>query len=82
MLNDSMYSDCSATRGTSGSPILVRAPNGELKVRGIHVGGGQDAADYTDFTLNGTSPQGRSYSNALQLNPNMLDEISHFQTED
>jgi hypothetical protein len=78
--NDSIYSDCSATRGTSGSPILVRSQNGDLRIRGVHVGGGQDAADYTDFTLDGTSPQGRSYSNALQLNRDMLEEIIRFET--
>jgi hypothetical protein len=44
------------------------------------VGGGQDAADYTDFTLDDASPKGRSYSNALQLNQEILDEIS-FETE-
>jgi hypothetical protein len=73
--NNAIYSDCSATRGTSGSPILVRSQSGELMIKGVHVGGGQDAADYTDFTLDDTSPKGRSYSNALQLNQDLLDEI-------
>jgi hypothetical protein len=59
--NDAIYSDCSATRGTSGSPILVRSRTGELAIKGVHVGGGQDAADYTDFTLDGARPRGRSY---------------------
>jgi V8-like Glu-specific endopeptidase len=77
--NDSVYSDCSATRGTSGSPILVRSPAGELAIKGVHVGGGQDAADYTDFTLDGASPTGRSYSNALQLNQDILGEIRRFE---
>jgi V8-like Glu-specific endopeptidase len=79
--NDAIYSDCSATRGTSGSPILVHSPRGELAIKGVHVGGGQDAADYTDFTLDGASPLGRSYSNALQLNQDILGEISRFETD-
>jgi V8-like Glu-specific endopeptidase len=78
--NDAIYSDCSATRGTSGSPILVRSHTGELAIKGVHVGGGQDAADYTDFTLDEASPTGRSYSNALQLNQNILGEITRFET--
>jgi hypothetical protein len=53
--NDAIYSDCSATRGASGSPVLVRSRNGELMIKGVHVGGGQDAADYTDFTLDASS---------------------------
>ncbi len=79
--NDAVYSDCSGTRGTSGSPILVRSQTGELRIKGIHVGGGQDAADYTDFTLDDTSPRGQSYSNALQLNQDILREISRFETK-
>ena len=78
--NDAIYSDCSATRGTSGSPILTRSPAGELAIKGVHVGGGQDTADYTDFTLDGASPMGRSYSNALQLNQDILGEIRRFET--
>jgi V8-like Glu-specific endopeptidase len=78
--NDAIYSDCSATRGTSGSPVLIRSPAGELAIKGVHVGGGQDAADYTDFTLDGASPTGRSYSNALQLNQDILGEIRRFET--
>jgi len=78
--NDAIYSDCSATRGTSGSPVLVRSQSGELTIKGVHVGGGQDDADYTDFTLDDASPNGRSYSNALQLNQNILDEIGRFET--
>ncbi len=78
--NDAIYSDCSATRGSSGSPVLVRSPSGELAIKGVHVGGGQDTADYTDFTLDGASPMGRSYSNALQLNQDILGEISRFET--
>ena len=80
--NNAIYSDCSATRGTSGSPVLVRSQNGELTIKGVHVGGGQDAADYTDFTLDDASPKGRSYSNALQLNQDILDEIGRFETEE
>jgi len=80
--NNAIYSDCSATRGTSGSPVLVRSQNGELMIKGVHVGGGQDAADYTDFTLDDASPKGRSYSNALQLNQDLLDEIGRFETAD
>jgi hypothetical protein len=76
---NTIYSDCSATRGTSGSPILVRSQNGELVIKGVHVGGGQDAADYTDFTLDEASPLGRSYSNALQLNQEVLGEIERFE---
>ena len=76
--NNAIYSDCSATRGTSGSPVLVRSQNGELMIKGVYVGGGQDAADYTDFTLDDASPKGRSYSNALQLNQDILDEIERF----
>jgi V8-like Glu-specific endopeptidase len=79
--NDTIYSDCSATRGTSGSPILVRSDTGELAIKGVHVGGGQDAADYTDFTLDGASPKGRSYSNALQLNPDILGDIRRFEAD-
>jgi V8-like Glu-specific endopeptidase len=79
--NDAIYSDCSATRGTSGSPVLVRSNTGELAVKGVHVGGGQDAADYTDFTLDGASPAGRSYSNALQLTQDILGEIRRFETD-
>jgi V8-like Glu-specific endopeptidase len=79
--NDTIYSDCSATRGTSGSPILVRSQTGELAIKGVHVGGGQDAADYTEFTLDGASPKGRSYSNALQLNRDILGEIGRFETD-
>jgi V8-like Glu-specific endopeptidase len=79
--NDAIYSDCSATRGASGSPILVRSQNGELAIKGVHVGGGQDAADYTDFTLDGARPTGRSYSNALQLNQHILGEIRRFDTD-
>ena len=79
--NDAIYSDCSATKGASGSPVLVRSQNGELTTKGVHVGGGQDAADYTDFTLDDASPKGRSYSNALQLNQDILDEIRRFETE-
>jgi hypothetical protein len=79
--NDAIYSDCSATRGASGSPVLVRSQNGELTIKGVHVGGGQDSADYTDFTLDDAGPKGRSYSNALQLNQNILDEIGRFETE-
>jgi hypothetical protein len=79
--NDAIYSDCSATRGTSGSPILVRSPAGELAIKGVHVGGGQDAADYTDFTLDGASPMGRSYSNAPQLNQDILGEIKRFEAD-
>jgi V8-like Glu-specific endopeptidase len=78
--NDAVYNDCSATKGASGSPVLVRSQNGELTIKGIHVGGGQDAADYTDFTLDDASPKGRSYSNALQLNRDILDEIRRFET--
>ena len=77
--NEAIYSDCSATRGTSGSPILVRSATGELAIKGVHVGGGQDAADYTDFTLDDSSPMGRSYSNALQLNHGILGEIWRFE---
>jgi V8-like Glu-specific endopeptidase len=77
--NDAIYTDCSATKGTSGSPILVRSPAGELSIKGVHVGGGQDAADYTDFTLDGASPMGQSYSNALQLNQDLLSEIGRFE---
>jgi V8-like Glu-specific endopeptidase len=77
--NDAIYSDCSATRGASGSPILVRSQTGELAIKGVHVGGGQDAADYTDFTLDEASPLGRSYSNALQLNQEILGEIERFE---
>jgi hypothetical protein len=80
--NDAIYSDCSATRGASGSPVLVRSRNGELMIKGVHVGGGQDAADYTDFTLDASSPKGRSYSNALQLNQDILDQIRRFESED
>jgi V8-like Glu-specific endopeptidase len=79
--NDAIYSDCSGTRGTSGSPVLVRSQTGELEIKGVHVGGGQDTADYTDFTLDDASPKGRSYSNALQLNPNILGEIRRFETK-
>jgi Trypsin-like peptidase domain len=79
--NNAIYSDCSATRGTSGSPVLVRSQNGELTIKGVHVGGGQDTADYTGFTLDDASPNGRSYSNALQLNQDILDEIRRFETE-
>jgi V8-like Glu-specific endopeptidase len=78
--NDTIYSDCSATKGASGSPILVRSQSGELVIKGVHVGGGQDAADYTNFTLDGASPMGRSYSNAIQLNQDILGEISRFET--
>jgi hypothetical protein len=81
LTNNTIYSDCSATRGASGSPILVRSQSGELAIRGVHVGGGQDAADYTDFTLDDASPKGRSYSNALHLNRDILDEIRRFETE-
>ena len=77
--NDTIYSDCSATRGSSGSPILVRSQSGELAIKGVHVGGGQDAADYTGFTLDKASPMGRSYSNALQLNQDILGEIKRFE---
>jgi hypothetical protein len=80
--NNAIYSDCSATRGTSGSPVLVRSKNGELMIKGVHVGGGQDAADYTEFTLDDASPKGRSYSNALQLNQDILDEIGRLETEE
>ena len=80
--NNAIYSDCSATRGTSGSPVLVRSQNGELTIKGVHVGGGQDAADYTDFTLDDASPKGQSYSSALQLNQDILDEIGRFETEE
>ena len=80
--NNAIYSDCSATRGTSGSPVLVRSQNGELMIKCVYVGGGQDAADYTDFTLDDGSPKGRSYSNALQLNKDLLDEIGRFETEE
>jgi hypothetical protein len=45
--NDAIYSDCSATKGASGSPVLVRSQNGELRIKGVYVGGGQDTADYT-----------------------------------
>jgi Trypsin-like peptidase domain len=79
--NDAIYSDCSATKGASGSPVLVRSQNGALTIKGVHVGGGQDAADYTDFTLDDASPKGRSYSIALQLNQEILDEIRRFETE-
>jgi hypothetical protein len=79
--NNAIYSDCSATRGASGSPVLVRSQNGELMIRGVHVGGGQDAADYTDFTLDASSPKGRSYSNALQLNKEIIDQIMRFESE-
>jgi hypothetical protein len=65
----------------SGSPVLVRSQNGALTIKGVHVGGGQDAADYTDFTLDDASPKGRSYSNALQLDQDILDEIRRFETE-
>jgi hypothetical protein len=51
-------------------------------IKGVHVGGGQDAADYTDFTLDASSPKGRSYSNALQLNQDILDQIRRFESED
>jgi Trypsin-like peptidase domain len=78
--NEAIYSDCSATKGASGSPVLVRSQNGELAIKGVHVGGGQDAADYTDFTLEDASPKGRSYSNALQLNQDLLGEIARFET--
>jgi V8-like Glu-specific endopeptidase len=78
--NDAIYNDCSATRGASGSPILVRSQTGELAIKGVHVGGGQDAADYTDFTLDEASPLGRSYSNALQLNREVLGEIERFES--
>jgi V8-like Glu-specific endopeptidase len=77
--NDAIYSDCSATKGSSGSPVLVRTQTGDLAITGVHVGGGQDAADYTDFTLDGASPTGRSYSNALQLNRDILGEIRRFE---
>jgi Trypsin-like peptidase domain len=80
--NDAIYSDCSATKGASGSPVLVRSQTGELTIKGVHVGGGQDVADYTDFTLDDASPKGRSYSNALQLNRDLLDEITRFETEE
>lgn len=79
--DDTIYSDCSATRGASGSPVLVRLQNGELIIRGVHVGGGQDAADYTDFTLETSGPQGRSYSNALQLNRYIVNGIERFERE-
>jgi Trypsin-like peptidase domain len=79
--NNAIYNDCSATRGASGSPVVVRSPNGELTIKGVHVGGGQDAADYTDFTLDASSPKGRSYSNALQLNQNIIDQIDDFEIE-
>ncbi len=78
--NDAIYNNCSATRGASGSPILVRSQTGELAIKGVHVGGGQDAADYTDFTLDEASPLGRSYSNALQLNREVLGEIERFES--
>jgi V8-like Glu-specific endopeptidase len=78
--NDAIYNDCSATRGASGSPILVRSQTGELAIKGVHVGGGQDAADYTDFALDEASPLGRSYSNALQLNREVLGEIERFES--
>ena len=51
-------------------------------IKGVYVGGGQDAADYTDFTLDDASQKGRSYSNALQLNQDLLDEIGRFETAD
>jgi Trypsin-like peptidase domain len=79
--NDAIYNDCSATRGASGSPILVRSQDGELTIRGVHVGGGQDTADYTDFTLDASSPKGRSYSNALQLNQDIIEQIERFESE-
>ena len=79
--NNAIYSDCSATRGASGSPILVRSEDGELTIGGVHVGGGQDTADYTDFTLDASSPKGRSYSNALQLNQDIIEQIERFESE-
>jgi hypothetical protein len=36
--NDEIYGDRSATKGASGSPILVRSQDGELTIRGVHVG--------------------------------------------
>jgi len=80
-LDDTIYSDCSATKGASGSPVLVRSADGELTIKGIHVGGGQDSADYTDFTLDASSSKGRSYSNAIQLNQEIIDEIEQFELE-
>jgi hypothetical protein len=79
--NDTIYSDCSATRGASGSPVLVRSQDGGLSIIGVHVGGGQDAADYTAFTLDASSPKGRSYSNALQLNQDIIDQIDRFDAQ-
>jgi hypothetical protein len=80
-LDDTIYSDCSATKGASGSPVFVRSRDGELTIKGIHVGGGQDAADYTDFTLDGSSSKGRSYSNAIQLNQDIIDKIERFELD-
>lgn len=79
--NDAIYNDCSATRGASGSPVFIRSRDGELTIRGVHVGGGQDSADYTDFTLDTSSPKGRSYSNALQLNQDIINQIERFELE-
>jgi V8-like Glu-specific endopeptidase len=80
--NDTIYSNCSATKGSSGSPMVVRSQTGELAIKGVHVGGGQDAADYTEFTLDQTSPMGRSYSNAIQLNQDILGEIRRFEANE
>lgn len=79
--DDSIYSDCSGTKGASGSPVLVRSQDGELAIKGVHVGGGQDSADYTDFTLDASSSKGRSYSNALQLDQKIIEEIERFELE-
>jgi V8-like Glu-specific endopeptidase len=80
--NDTIYSDCSATKGSSGSPMVVRSQTGELAIKGVHVGGGQDAADYTEFTLDEARPMGRSYSNAIQFNQDILGEISRFEADE
>jgi hypothetical protein len=52
-------------------------PRGLLTVEGLEL----DTADYTDFTLDASSPEGRSYSNALQLNQDIIEQIERLESE-
>jgi hypothetical protein len=75
-----IYSDCAGKPGQSGSILLVRI-GGELLIKGVHKGGGEESADYTPFKMGG-DPKDKSYSFAIGIDSYLLDEIQTFVAND
>ena len=75
-----IYSDCSATKGASGSVVFVRGSDGELHARALDEQGGFPSADLTPFKVGPDVPdKDLSYSLAVGLDANVNSDIAELQ---